>query len=196
MGYMSLTKVEEIGDKMMNELYTNSVPRITWKQFVKKYSNTKIEGYTKHKIKRETAEKILDKYKKMVPPRYRNSLSMLWLNYAPGYAKEPTKKIKKDKYVNKCTTCYGYGIWPVGDPVGIGPMDFSDGIEGKKCPECGASGKMEDYWKTLDGRLFYIGHLTNSHLENIINDMGKGKLHVSPKMKRKLLAEKKKRGLK
>ena len=47
MGYMSLTKAEKIGDQMMDELYRNSVPKITWKQFVKKYSNTKIDGYKK-----------------------------------------------------------------------------------------------------------------------------------------------------
>ena len=191
MGYMSLTKAEEIARQMMNELYTNSVPRITWKQFVKKYSDTKIEGFKKHKIKREKAEKILEKYKKMVPPRYRNSLAALWLNYAPSYSKEKGIKTKKDKYVNKCKTCYGYGIWPAGDPVGIGPIDFMDGVEGKKCPECGASGKHKDYWKTLDGKIIFIGHLTDSHLKNIIKDMAQ--LYVSDEMKKKLLAEYKKR---
>jgi len=190
---MTLTKVEKIARKMMNELYTNSVPRTTWNQFVKKYSDTKIKGYNKHKIKRETAERILEKYKKIVPSYYRNSLAALWLSYGPAYINDP---IRKDRYINKCKTCYGYGIWKVGDPVGIGPIDFMDGVEGKKCPECGASGKIEDYWKTLNGKVIYIGHLTDNHLKNIINDMGKGKLYVSSKMKQKLLAEKKKRKLK
>jgi hypothetical protein len=38
----------------------------------------------------------------------------------------------------KCKTCYGYGIWAWGDPVGVGPMDAHDGVPTLPCPECGA----------------------------------------------------------
>jgi hypothetical protein len=196
MGYMSLQKAEKIGEQMLNELYINSIPRITWAQFVKKYGGTKVEGYKKHKISGKKSEQILEKYKKKVTPGYRNSLSILWLNYAPVNHKEKSKTIKHDKYVNKCKTCYGYGIWKYGDPVGIGPIDFSDGEEGKKCPECGATGKHADYWKTLDGRLIYIGHLTDNHLKNIIADMGSNNLYVSDNKIKKILAEQKKRNKK
>jgi hypothetical protein len=38
----------------------------------------------------------------------------------------------------KCKTCRGYGLWAVGDPSPMGPMDFRDGCPNKTCPECGA----------------------------------------------------------
>ena len=41
--------------------------------------------------------------------------------------------------MKKCKTCYGYGIWAIGDPVPMGPMDAEDGCPTKKCPECGAN---------------------------------------------------------
>jgi translation initiation factor RLI1 len=82
-----MSKLEKIADKMMNELYTNSTPRITWKQFVKKYKDTKIRGYEKHTISQEKCEAILDKYVKKVPKMYRSSLRMLWLDLAPKNSK-------------------------------------------------------------------------------------------------------------
>lgn len=42
---------------------------------------------------------------------------------------------------NKCKTCFGLGLWAIGDPSPMGPMDFSDGMPTKKCPECGKGGK-------------------------------------------------------
>lgn len=41
--------------------------------------------------------------------------------------------------MSSCKTCYGYGIWTVGDPVGVGPLDASDGVPTNPCPECGAN---------------------------------------------------------
>ncbi len=45
-----------------------------------------------------------------------------------------------EKKGNKCKTCWGYGLWAIGDPCPMGPMD-SHGCPSKKCPECGAGGK-------------------------------------------------------
>jgi hypothetical protein len=38
----------------------------------------------------------------------------------------------------KCKTCYGFGMWAVGDFVPVGPVDASDGMSTLPCPECGA----------------------------------------------------------
>lgn len=101
--------------------------------------------------------------------------------------------MKKDEYKNTCKTCYGYGLWKIGDPAPLGPIDFSDGTEGQTCPECGATGKHKDYWRTLDGKIIYIKRLTNNHLDNIINDIKNNKLFVSTKMTKRLLNEKNER---
>ena len=37
----------------------------------------------------------------------------------------------------KCNTCWGYGLWAIGDEVPMGPIDYEDGEANKKCPECG-----------------------------------------------------------
>jgi len=44
----------------------------------------------------------------------------------------------------KCKTCYGFGFWAIGAPNPMGPMDASDGMPTKKCPECGAGGRKND----------------------------------------------------
>jgi hypothetical protein len=133
-----MSKLEKIADEMMNELYTNSTPRITWKQFIKKYRNTGIQGHKKHKISKEKCEAILEKYTKKLPTRYRNSLAMLWLDLAPSYkgSRTITLDLGKEK---KCNTCEGFGLWGMGDPCPIGPMDASDGMPTIACPECGAN---------------------------------------------------------
>ena len=41
---------------------------------------------------------------------------------------------------NKCKTCYGYGLWAIGDPSPMGEMDSHD-CPSKKCPECGKGGE-------------------------------------------------------
>jgi len=38
-----------------------------------------------------------------------------------------------------CSTCYGYGLWAWGDTTPMGPMDASDGLPTKECPECKAN---------------------------------------------------------
>lgn len=39
---------------------------------------------------------------------------------------------------NQCTTCYGYGLWAMGDPSPMGPLDASGGMPTISCPVCGA----------------------------------------------------------
>jgi hypothetical protein len=43
------------------------------------------------------------------------------------------------KNKKECTTCYGYGMWGMGDPCPMGPMDAADGYPTTPCPECGAN---------------------------------------------------------
>lgn len=38
-----------------------------------------------------------------------------------------------------CNTCYGYGLWAIGEKSPMGPMDASDGVPTIACPECGAN---------------------------------------------------------
>lgn len=53
------------------------------------------------------------------------------------------EKIKKEKVkeVKSCKTCYGFGLWAIGPPSPMGPLDFRDGMPTKKCPECSRGGK-------------------------------------------------------
>lgn len=38
--------------------------------------------------------------------------------------------------MNKCGTCFGYGLWAMGDPSPMGPMDAGGGFPTLPCPEC------------------------------------------------------------
>ena len=38
-----------------------------------------------------------------------------------------------------CTTCWGYGLWAVGETLAMGPMDAGSGLPNQACPECGAT---------------------------------------------------------
>jgi len=49
------------------------------------------------------------------------------------------KPVKKNKTPNTCKTCLGYGLWGMGNASPMGPMDASDGMPTKACPECGAN---------------------------------------------------------
>jgi hypothetical protein len=52
-----------------------------------------------------------------------------------------------------CTRCYGFGLWAVGDPVPMGPIDAMDGLPTIPCPECGANANpVEGLLKTIDPR--------------------------------------------
>lgn len=65
----------------------------------------------------------------------------------------------------KCKSCYGFGLWAIGDPSPVGPIDASDGVPTKECPECGAGGPS---WRTAEGKVIPIKQLDDDHLENII----------------------------
>jgi len=41
--------------------------------------------------------------------------------------------------MQKCKTCFGYGLWFLGEHTPMGGMDASDGMPTIKCPECGMS---------------------------------------------------------
>lgn len=43
------------------------------------------------------------------------------------------------KEIKKCNTCLGYGLWAIGHPSPMGPIDAKDGTPTKKCPECGVN---------------------------------------------------------
>jgi len=43
------------------------------------------------------------------------------------------------KTKKKCSTCYSYGLWAIGDPSPMGPMDAREGTPTIPCPECGAN---------------------------------------------------------
>jgi hypothetical protein len=51
--------------------------------------------------------------------------------------------------VKSCQTCFGYGLWAVGDPVPMGVMDAMDGLPTIPCPECGANANpVEEFLNT------------------------------------------------
>ncbi len=79
--------------------------------------------------------------------------------------KDPYAALRKAR--SNCKTCWGYGLWAVGDACPMGPMDFSDGSPTKKCPECGA-GSRRNMWKTSDGLVIPVKELTPAHLKNIV----------------------------
>lgn len=44
-----------------------------------------------------------------------------------------------------CSTCNGYGLWPIGTPLPLGRIDGGEwGQSAKKCPECGTE---TIYWE-------------------------------------------------
>ena len=49
------------------------------------------------------------------------------------------KPVTQLKTPNKCGTCNGWGLWAMGDASPMGPMDGSDGMPTRACPECGAN---------------------------------------------------------
>lgn len=49
------------------------------------------------------------------------------------------KNVAKPKPKIVCGTCFGYGLWAMGDSSPMGPMDAADGLPTRPCPECGAN---------------------------------------------------------
>lgn len=50
---------------------------------------------------------------------------------------EDTDRRMKESSAGSCRTCWGHGIWAIGDPVPMGPMDAQGGMPTTACPECG-----------------------------------------------------------
>lgn len=49
------------------------------------------------------------------------------------------------KEENKCSVCIWFrGLWGLGVPSPMGPMDASDGLPTIKCPKCGMSYNDQD----------------------------------------------------
>jgi len=77
-------RLKKLGTQMLDELYIASTPSLSWENVLKKYGGTKIKFYEKHVLDNKTSEKILDKYKKKCKNKFeKDSLSWLWLDYAP-----------------------------------------------------------------------------------------------------------------
>lgn len=57
-----------------------------------------------------------------------------------------------------CDTCVGYGLWAMGDPVPMYPLDASDGMPTQECPECGANpnpmGEVKEYTPVSDDEFY------------------------------------------
>lgn len=44
----------------------------------------------------------------------------------------------------ECSTCQGFGLWAMGDPSPMYPMDAKDGLPTIECPECHANANPVD----------------------------------------------------
>jgi len=101
------------------------------------------------------------------------------------------------KNKKKCTRCFGFGIWAIGDPCGVGEMDARDGVPIKKCPECGAKGIPKNSWRTLSGEYIKIPDLDDDHLANIIAHISEREdSPANRKILNKMLDEQARRGIK
>ena len=47
-----------------------------------------------------------------------------------------------------CRTCWGYGLWAIGDATPMGPMDAGDGMPTQPCPDCGANANPSEPTRT------------------------------------------------
>ena len=73
----------KIAEQCLDEMYTKSNPPISWKEYVKKYSNTKTEGYKQHALDVGECDKIWEKYENKIKAPYRSAFNMYILNYSP-----------------------------------------------------------------------------------------------------------------
>jgi len=93
--------IKIVAERMLNEMYLNSKPKISWERVKKKYGGKKINFYDKHLIDKELCEKIYDKYKKKAKNKYEeNSLAWVFLDFSPKY-KFLNKNIDQKRKVSK-----------------------------------------------------------------------------------------------
>jgi len=90
---VSVEKVRCIADQMLSELYSKATPPARWDEIKKKYAGTKIRFFELHYLPLEDSEKILNKYQKKVRKFWRNSLALVWLDFAPTTVRGVKKKM-------------------------------------------------------------------------------------------------------
>jgi len=104
----------------------------------------------------------------------------------------------KQKDKGKCKTCYGFGLWAIGDASPMGPMDAADGMGTIPCPECGASAnpikRKKNVWTTVNGEVIPVKKLSDEHLKNIVLYLIENDWHnemIEKEVKRRKIATKK-----
>lgn len=50
-----------------------------------------------------------------------------------------SNKAQQETVKRACNSCYGLGLWAIGAPAPMGPIDGSGGMPTIPCPECGAN---------------------------------------------------------
>ena len=86
---MNKEKYQKIYEECLNELYLNSEPPISWKDYRIRYWNTKTQGFLNHYLPEDKCEKIMKKYRKRLPEY--DSLAWLILDLGPTSNKENLK---------------------------------------------------------------------------------------------------------
>ena len=82
---MSKEKLLKICEECLDEMYRHSTPPITWKEYLERYGNTNIQGFTKHSLSMKEYDKIYSKYIKKVPKYHRSQFAITIMNYAPTF---------------------------------------------------------------------------------------------------------------
>ena len=108
------------------------------------------DGWTEEKAKEKTAF-IMDRIKEAekeikagkcitLPPKKKGGLKVVIPDAVTKQLMDIINKpCSKATSTKKCGTCYGWGMWALGDATPMGPMDGSDGMPTRACPECGAN---------------------------------------------------------
>lgn len=108
------------------------------------------DGWTEEKAKEKTAF-IMERLKEAteevkagkyitLPPKKKDKYKVVIPDVVSKQIMDIINKpISKAKSTKKCGTCLGWGMWALGDATPMGPMDGSDGMPTRACPECGAN---------------------------------------------------------
>lgn len=122
-------------EKMVAELLWE-ITFYGWSEDKNKAKVKEIKGKISEAIKDVKAGRCVE-----IPAEKKDGYKIVIPETVTKQIKELTKKWSsknKDKK-KKCNTCWGYGVWVMGDASPMGPMDASDGMPTKACPECGAN---------------------------------------------------------
>jgi len=108
------------------------------------------DGWTEEKAKEKTAF-IMERLKEAeqeikagkcvtLPPKKKGGMKIVIPDVVNKQLMDIINKpVSKPKSTKKCGTCLGWGLWALGDASPMGPMDGSDGMPTRACPECGAN---------------------------------------------------------